>query len=121
VAGPKTPSGRPEVQVRVSAKEAKARLVSAYSAAGFNVEASDDMGFTIAQPLTAFQEAMIGRGTHRIRFNMSENGDVTTIRATSFIIGANTTETSTGKAGSDIQRSLENIFKLELVSPRTSD
>jgi hypothetical protein len=117
VAGPNTASGRPELVVHLDAKTAKARLVNAYSASGFNVEASDDMGFSIAQPLSGMQEALIGRGVHRIRFNFFEENGRTTIRSTSHVISASgTSETSTAKAGADVQRSLEGIFR-DVISP----
>lgn len=114
--GPKTASGRPEIRVRLDAKTAKARLADRYASQGYNIEASDDLGFTISQPLGAFEEAMVGPGTHRIRFNLSESAGITTIRATTFVFskGANT-ETSTGKAGAQTQQKLESIFAAESI------
>jgi hypothetical protein len=118
VSGPNTASGRPELVVRLDAKAAKARLVNAYSSSGFNIEASDDMGFAIAQPLSGMQEAMIGRGVHRIRFNLFEANGATTIRSTSFVVTSmGSTETSTAKAGVDVQQSLEGIFRDVVVLP----
>ena len=70
------------------------------------------MGVNMVKPLDAFQEAMIGRGAHQIRFNFIPQGKGTMIRATSYIAATSgTTETSTAKAGAQIQESLESIFQ----------
>jgi len=101
--------------VRLDAKTVKAQLINAYSAAGYNIDASDDMGFAISQPMTGMQEALIGRGVHRIRFNLLESIDgnegTTTIRSTSFLVADSvSTETSNATAGVDVQESLERLF-----------
>ncbi len=121
VAGPQTASGRPELQVRLDAKAAKARLADRYTSAGCNIEASDDLGFTISQPLDPVQEALVGRGIHRIRFNFSEKDGITTIRATTFVLASGvSTETSTGKAGAQTQQNLESIFAAEALRQEPS-
>lgn len=113
VTRPQTASGRPEVTVRLDAKAAKSRIVQAYSAAGYQVEASDDMGVSLRTQVAGMQQVVSGPGFYRLRFNcMERSGPVTMITGSIFIYssGANT-DLSNATAGAGIQQDLVNVFR----------
>lgn len=115
--GPKTKSGRPEVVVQLDAKTAKAQLADHFMARGSNIEASDDLGFTISQPFDEFGRAMFGRGTHRVRFGFLERDGHTMIRATIYHLSSfGDSELSGGKAGAELQATLERLFAQDLAA-----
>lgn len=114
--GPKTKSGRPEVVVQLDAKTAKAQLADHVMARGSNIEASDDLGFTISQPLDAFGREMFGRGNYRVRFGFLERDGHTMVRATIYLLSTwGDVEMSTGRAGADLQLMLEHLFAQDLA------
>lgn len=107
-----TPSGRPELTVRVSASEAKNRIVSGISQNGFMVTASDDIGVSASKPIDGAAAMFAGQGSFLVRFNlMAITPSSTKIRATVFMQTATPSDVSTQRGGYDIQQFLENTFR----------
>mgnify|MGYP006921328356 CR=1 FL=1 len=106
-----TPSGRPELKVRVSASEAKSRIVNNLSQNGYMVTSSDDMGVSATRPIEGSQAMFLGNGSFVVRFNLMPSGPNTKIRATVFVQTATPGDVSSARAGYDFQLFLENTFR----------
>ena len=107
-----TPSGRPEVRVRLAPQQAKSRIVSGLSQIGYMVTASDDIGVSATRPLDASQQVWVGPGSWAVRFNLTQSGEgCTEIRGTVFMQGSSPQDCSDAKAGHDFQVFLERTFR----------
>jgi hypothetical protein len=113
-----TPSHRPELKVALSSKSVKDRLVQSWSAAGWMVTTSDDLGVSLEQPVDGNASVWIGPGSWVVRFNLSEvDSSTTQIRATCFLrkSAGGAQDVSSAKMGWTTQESLESIFAAERI------
>ena len=117
--GVPTPSGKPELKVRLSDKVIESRLTQAWTATGWHLSTSDEWGFAFTKAYSGVTAGMLGEGGMRVRFNLvkakGEEG-VTQIRAVcALVVDGVETDESGSALGRDTQRSLEELFKKEAV------
>ena len=119
VIGVRTPSGKPELAVRLSDKEIESRLTQSYTATGWSFESSDDLGFSLSKSYSGEATAMVGKGGMRVRFNLwKAKGyeEVTQIRAIcALVVDGVETDESSSNLGREVQKSLEELFAAEAV------
>lgn len=111
-----TPSGRPELQVRVSTHQAKSRIASALASDGWMITASDDLGVSAYKPIDSGASILTGPGSFQIRFTLTQVSETATqIRGMMMMQTATPMDASTGKQGVDMQQFLENVFRSEMI------
>jgi len=114
-----TPSGKPELKVRLSEKEIESRMAQVWAAEGWDLQLTDEFGFALSKPYGGIETAGGISGAQRIRFNlMRDKADegVTQIRATcKFVLAGETTDESGALLGLAVQESMEEAFEAEAV------
>jgi hypothetical protein len=111
-----TPSGGPELKVRLSPEEIQLRVLDRF-ASDWKLQTSDPLGFSIVKGLSETEAPTLLTGAERIRFNFVGAGEgVTQIRVKAYLLteGVETDESETRWAR-DIQETLEEIFASEAV------
>jgi hypothetical protein len=117
-----TPSGRPELKVRLAPEAIELQVVNHY-ASNWTLQGSDPLGFSIARGNSGMDATGVGSGGEvelggeRIRFNLVPAGEgVTQIRVMATIVIEGTeTDESRSRLGLEVQESLEQIFATEAV------
>lgn len=126
-----TPSGSPELKVRLSPEEIQSRVLNRFPvlmkantgknpspwSPDWTLQDSDPLGFSIAWGLSATEAPTPLTSGQRIRFNLVGAGEgVTQIRVMATLVteGVETDE-SNSRWGRDIQETLEEIFASEAV------
>jgi hypothetical protein len=111
-----TPSGGPELKVRLSPEEIQSRVLDRF-ASDWKLQTSDPLGFSIVKGLSETEAPTLLTGAERIRFNFVGAGEgVTQIRVVSTLVREGVeTDTSEGAVGADIQEELEELFDSEEV------
>ena len=114
-----TPSGKPELKVRLSEEEIQSRMEQVWAAEGWELQVTDELGFALNQPYGGIETAAGITGARRIRFNLVQDKadeGVTQIRATcKFVLAGETTDESESLLGLAVQESLEEAFEAEAV------
>jgi len=107
-----TPTGRPELRVRLDPAATKSRIVADYTAAGWAVKDSDASGVTVTVEYDSKGRFLFGQGDFVTRFDLQAIDGGTQIRVRCRREGrfGGGDDVSGGGQGRETQRTLERLF-----------
>lgn len=107
-----TPSGRPELRVRLEPTQAKQRIANDLSVNGWIITASDDLGVTATLPVSPDLVIWVGQGNWLSRFMLTPITGGTQIRAACHLYTTSQSQdVSSAKQGLGTQQMLEQLFR----------